>query len=128
MAVCLSAWLAQCILKHQTREANNRLWVQASKDDHEQPSIATVLPPLDAGTAAVDVCVVGCGPSGLALAAELGALGLNVGLIGDPRRSRARCSVSTKSTETRPLVREDSRRRLRTAAASMRSREGRCSA
>ena len=78
--------------KAQTQETENRLWVQASKDDHEQPRIATVLPPLDAGTAAVDVCVLGCGPSGLALAAELGALGLNVGLIGAPRRSPARCS------------------------------------
>ena len=41
-----------------------------------------MLPPLDVHAAALDVCVVGCGPAGLALAAELGALGVNVGLIG----------------------------------------------
>jgi len=108
----------------QTQETMKRLWVQASKDDHEQPSIASVLPPLDAGTAAVDVCVVGCGPSGLALAAELGALGLNVGLIGDPRRPPARCSVTAMSTQTHPLVWEDSRGHLRAAAAPRRSRKG----
>lgn len=55
---------------------------QASKEDPEQPSIAAVLPPLDPSGAALDVCVVGCGPSGLALAAELGALGVRVGLVG----------------------------------------------
>jgi len=55
---------------------------QASKEDPEQPSIAAVLPPLEPSGAALDVCVVGCGPSGLALAAELGALGVRVGLVG----------------------------------------------
>ena len=55
---------------------------QASKEDAKQPSIADVLPPLDVHAAALDVCVVGCGPAGLALAAELGALDVNVGLIG----------------------------------------------
>ena len=44
-----------------------------------------MLPPLDVHAAALDVCVVGCGPSGLALAAELGALGVNVGLVGAPQ-------------------------------------------
>ena len=58
--------------------------LQASKEDAKQPSIADVLPPLDVHAAALDVCVVGCGPAGLALAAELGALGVNVGLVGAP--------------------------------------------
>jgi 2-polyprenyl-6-methoxyphenol hydroxylase-like FAD-dependent oxidoreductase len=30
----------------------------------------------------VDACIVGCGPAGLALAAELGAQGVSVALIG----------------------------------------------
>ena len=53
---------------------------QASKEDPAQPSIASVLPPADAGALA-DVAVVGAGPAGLALAAELGALGLAVVLV-----------------------------------------------
>lgn len=55
---------------------------QASKADSEQPSIAEVLQPFDPIATTADVCVVGCGPAGLALAAELGSHGLSVALIG----------------------------------------------
>lgn len=54
---------------------------QADKSDPEQPSIASVLTPFDTTTTA-DVAVVGCGPAGLALSAELAAKGLNVALVG----------------------------------------------
>ena len=53
---------------------------QASKDDASQESIATVLDPLDVDV--VDVLVVGVGPAGLALAAELAKRGLKTGLVG----------------------------------------------
>lgn len=55
--------------------------LQANKADPEQGTIADVLPAWDASQVA-DVAVVGCGPAGLALAAELGKLGLSVALIG----------------------------------------------
>ncbi|GBF93614.1 chloroplast lycopene epsilon-cyclase precursor [Raphidocelis subcapitata] len=54
---------------------------QSSKRDPEQPSLASQLPPLAPG-AALDVAVVGCGPAGLFLAAQLAERGLKVGLIG----------------------------------------------
>lgn len=66
-----------------SREGSHELELvrlQASKEDPEQPSIASVLPPADAGALA-DVAVVGAGPAGLALAAELAALGLAVVLV-----------------------------------------------
>ena len=59
--------------------------MQASKTDPEQPSLASVLDPFNPATTVVDACVVGCGPAGLALAAELGANGVSVALIGAPR-------------------------------------------
>ncbi|BDA47628.1 Lycopene epsilon cyclase, chloroplastic [Coccomyxa sp. Obi] len=55
---------------------------QASKTDPEQPSLASVLEPFNPALGVVDVCVVGCGPAGLALASELGANGVSVALIG----------------------------------------------
>ena len=55
--------------------------LQSSKIDAEQPKIASVLQPADLTTVA-DVAVVGCGPAGLALAAELGKRGVNVLLVG----------------------------------------------
>jgi len=55
--------------------------LQASKKDTEQPSIASILPAANVSTVA-DVGIVGCGPAGLALAAELGKRGLNVVLVG----------------------------------------------
>jgi lycopene epsilon-cyclase len=57
---------------------------QAAKIDPEQPSISTVLLPLDP-SAIADVAVVGCGPAGLALSAELAKQGLSVALIGNDR-------------------------------------------
>ncbi len=56
--------------------------VQASKEDPEQPTIASILPPFIPAATPVDACIVGCGPAGLALAAELGAQGVSVALIG----------------------------------------------
>ena len=55
--------------------------MQASKADEEQPLIADTLQAFDLGTAA-DVCVIGCGPAGLALSSELAKQGLSVCLIG----------------------------------------------
>ncbi|KAK9814677.1 hypothetical protein WJX72_009604 [[Myrmecia] bisecta] len=55
---------------------------QASKQDPEQPKIASVLAPFKPATTVADVCVVGCGPAGLALSAELAAQGLAVALVG----------------------------------------------
>jgi lycopene epsilon-cyclase len=55
--------------------------LQASKVDTEQPSIASILPAADV-SAVADVGIVGCGPAGLALAAELGKRGLKVVLVG----------------------------------------------
>lgn len=40
------------------------------------------LPPISVGNGVLDLVVIGCGPAGLALAAESAALGLKVGLIG----------------------------------------------
>lgn len=40
------------------------------------------LPPISVGEGALDLVVIGCGPAGLALAAESAKLGLKVGLIG----------------------------------------------
>lgn len=55
--------------------------VQASKSDEEQEKISSVLERADPNGVA-DVVVVGCGPAGLSLAAELGAQGLTVSLVG----------------------------------------------
>jgi D-arabinose 5-phosphate isomerase GutQ len=58
--------------------------LQANKEDAEQPLIADILDLYTPGNGAADVCVVGCGPSGLALAAELASNGLKVALVGEP--------------------------------------------
>ena len=55
--------------------------IQANKSDEEQPLIADTLQAFDLSTAA-DVCVIGCGPAGLALSSELAKHGLSVCLIG----------------------------------------------
>lgn len=55
--------------------------VQASKADPEQPSVASLLPPVDTSVT-YDVGIVGCGPAGLALAAELASQELSVALVG----------------------------------------------
>jgi hypothetical protein len=75
-----------CMLSRASRYSAALLTVcihqQASKVDSEQPSMAEVLHPFDPVATTADVCVVGCGPAGLALAAELGSHGLSVALIG----------------------------------------------
>ncbi|EFN58632.1 hypothetical protein CHLNCDRAFT_19656 [Chlorella variabilis] len=53
---------------------------QAQKQDPEQPALGSVLPAFDAAATA-DVAVVGAGPAGLALAAELAQQGLSVVLV-----------------------------------------------
>lgn len=40
------------------------------------------LPPISSEDGVLDLVVIGCGPAGLALAAEAAKLGLSVGLIG----------------------------------------------
>jgi len=56
---------------------------QAAKQESGQASIQATLTPLETAGGYVDVVVVGCGPAGLALAAELGAKkNLSVGLVG----------------------------------------------
>jgi hypothetical protein len=54
---------------------------QANKQDVQQASIASVLPPLPPGST-VDALVVGCGPAGITLAAQYALKGLSVGLVG----------------------------------------------
>ena len=58
-----------------------KMMQQACKPTIEQKSIAESLPALPCG-AEVDVAVVGCGPAGLSLSAELAKRGLSVGLVG----------------------------------------------
>lgn len=55
---------------------------QASKSDDEQEKIASVLTNAVPGHDVADVLVVGCGPAGLSLAADLGARGCKVILVG----------------------------------------------
>lgn len=58
---------------------------QALKQETGQPSITSVLEPLEPlerSDATLDAIVVGCGPAGLALAAELGKRGVSVALVG----------------------------------------------
>jgi len=59
---------------------------QQHKRFADQAPLASVLSPLglneEGASEVVDVCVVGCGPAGLALARALGEEGLSVGLVG----------------------------------------------
>ncbi|KXZ48182.1 hypothetical protein GPECTOR_30g278 [Gonium pectorale] len=55
--------------------------LQASKADASQASIASALQPADPATTA-DVTIVGAGPAGLFLAAELAKRGLSVNVLG----------------------------------------------
>ena len=57
--------------------------LQASKDDAEQPLIADRLESFSPSRGAADVCIVGCGPAGLSLAAELATRGISVALVGE---------------------------------------------
>uniref|UniRef100_A0A1J3FTY1 Lycopene epsilon cyclase, chloroplastic n=1 Tax=Noccaea caerulescens TaxID=107243 RepID=A0A1J3FTY1_NOCCA len=56
--------------------------MQQNKDMDEQSKLIDKLPPISIGDGALDLVVIGCGPAGLALAAESAKLGLKVGLIG----------------------------------------------
>ncbi|XP_022946860.1 lycopene epsilon cyclase, chloroplastic-like [Cucurbita moschata] len=56
--------------------------MQQNKTMEMQSKLADVLPPISIGNDVLDLVVIGCGPAGLALAAESAALGLKVGLIG----------------------------------------------
>lgn len=60
-----------------------KYYLQANKEDGEQPMIADTLEAFDPASGASDVCVVGCGPAGLALAAELAGKGIHVALVGE---------------------------------------------
>ena len=57
-------------------------FLQARKEDDAQPMIADRLTTFNPRQGAADVCVVGCGPAGLALAAELSSNGVHVALVG----------------------------------------------
>ncbi|XP_022751742.1 lycopene epsilon cyclase, chloroplastic isoform X1 [Durio zibethinus] len=56
--------------------------MQQNKEMDKQSKLADKLPPISIGDNVLDLVVIGCGPAGLALAAESAKLGLNVGLIG----------------------------------------------
>jgi hypothetical protein len=67
--------------------------LQAGKQDEEQPLIASVLDAYKP-TELADVAIVGCGPAGLYLAAQLAQRGLKVALVGAVRRAFWRSFVS----------------------------------
>ncbi|KAI4380770.1 hypothetical protein MLD38_006921 [Melastoma candidum] len=56
--------------------------MQQNKIMERQSRIADKLPPIVNGDKPLDLVVIGCGPAGLALAAESAKLGLKVGLVG----------------------------------------------
>lgn len=56
--------------------------MQQRKDMDKQSKLADKLPRISVGNTVLDLVVIGCGPAGLALAAESAKLGLSVGLIG----------------------------------------------
>ena len=69
--------LTQC-----AKSPSDCLRMQAGKADPDQPSISTLLPAFNPANDTADACIVGCGPAGLALAAELGAQGVAVVVVG----------------------------------------------
>lgn len=56
--------------------------MQQNKNMDQQSKLSDKLPEISAGNSILDLVIIGCGPAGLALAAESAKLGLNVGLIG----------------------------------------------
>lgn len=60
------------------------LYVQMQQNKHmdDQSKMADKLPQISLGDDLLDLIVIGCGPAGLALAAESAKLGLKVGLVG----------------------------------------------
>lgn len=56
--------------------------MQQNKSMDTQSKLADTLPRIPFGDCLLDLVVIGCGPAGLALAAESAKLGLKVGLIG----------------------------------------------
>ncbi|XP_047308458.1 lycopene epsilon cyclase, chloroplastic [Impatiens glandulifera] len=56
--------------------------MQQNKPMDNQSKLADKLPQITVGNSVMDLVVIGCGPAGLALAAESARLGLKVGLIG----------------------------------------------
>ncbi|KAB1209358.1 Lycopene epsilon cyclase, chloroplastic [Morella rubra] len=56
--------------------------MQQKKSMEKQSKLADKLPAISRGENVLDLVVIGCGPAGLALAAESAKLGLKVGLIG----------------------------------------------
>ncbi|KAJ9688088.1 hypothetical protein PVL29_014037 [Vitis rotundifolia] len=56
--------------------------MQQNKAMDEQSKLADKLPQISIENGTLDLVVIGCGPAGLALAAESAKLGLSVGLIG----------------------------------------------
>lgn len=56
---------------------------QADKTDAAQHRLADALPPFDPHSGIAEAVVVGCGPAGLSLAAELASRGVRAVLIGE---------------------------------------------
>ncbi|XAR53454.1 Lycopene epsilon-cyclase [Bertholletia excelsa] len=56
--------------------------MQQNKSMDKQSKLADKLPRISTGNTILDLVVIGCGPAGLALAAESSKLGLHVGLVG----------------------------------------------
>ncbi|XP_062091073.1 lycopene epsilon cyclase, chloroplastic [Humulus lupulus] len=56
--------------------------MQQNKSMEKQSKLSDKLPAISIGDKILDLVVIGCGPAGLALAAESAKFGLNVGLIG----------------------------------------------
>ncbi|CAO2841518.1 unnamed protein product [Amaranthus hypochondriacus] len=56
--------------------------MQQNKDMDNHSKIGDKLPQISGGDELLDMVVIGCGPAGLALAAESAKLGLKVGLVG----------------------------------------------
>lgn len=69
-------------LEHQLGPGTQKMlsFMQAAKAEEDQRDVATYLSPHDMSTT-VDVCIVGCGPAGLALSAQVAEKGLKVSVL-----------------------------------------------